>query len=136
MPVAKKKPTAPFTHGGLKSRILLALSELPDTLVVNAPTGIGLSLDGKRKMAFGKKGLADIIGASCSIAIAVEVKVGKDELSEDQIKFRANWRRCGGVFVEARDIAKCIQEVKDGVWLAHLTLHRQVALHTVPAMPR
>jgi hypothetical protein len=103
----------------LKAKVLMALSALSSTLVFNTPTGFGLTPDGKRGISFGKKGLADIVGVSCGIAIAVECKVGRDKLSEAQISFRSNWERCGGVFVEARDVRSCVEDL---IWEVDLRM--------------
>lgn len=107
--------------------LLVRLSALPGTLVFNAPTGLALSADGKRKIAFGKKGLADIIGVCGGIAIAIEVKVGRDELSDDQQRFRRNWTRCGGVFIEARGVDECLAELGAEISRAELKMAERFA---------
>lgn len=92
-----------LSHARIKALVLLRLSALDGCIVLNTPTGVGYTADGKRCLRFGKKGLADILGCWHGRAFAVEVKAGLDVLSEDQEKFRSAWRRAGGAYLECRD---------------------------------
>jgi hypothetical protein len=52
----------------------------------------------------GTKGVADLIGCYRGKAVAIEVKAGKDKLTEDQAAFLRRWQEAGGVALEARDL--------------------------------
>jgi hypothetical protein len=43
--------------------------------------------------------------------VAIEVKVGRDTLSETQARFLENWRRAGGLGLEARDVKTVADEL-------------------------
>ena len=60
------------------------------------------------------KGVSDIIGfnKTTGVFIAVEVKVGRDKLSQDQIYFKEDVLKAGGVYVEARSLDGFIDEFK------------------------
>jgi hypothetical protein len=47
------------------------------------------------------------VTAACSSAI--EVKAGRDKLTDDQKKFLARWRLAGGIGMEARDVKTVAQ---------------------------
>jgi hypothetical protein len=49
----------------------------------------------------GTKGVADLIGVYRGRGIAVEVKAGRDKLTDDQAKFLRQWREAGGIGMEA-----------------------------------
>ena len=52
----------------------------------------------------GLNGVADLIGVFRGRGVAIEVKTGRDKLSDKQEKFLNKWRQAGGIGVEARDI--------------------------------
>lgn len=63
-------------------------------------------------------GIADIIGCFDGKALAIEAKVGRNKLTEDQEKFRAAWERAGGLFVLAysvEDVARALG-IKGLIW--------------------
>jgi hypothetical protein len=63
-----------------------------------------------RRINYGLKGSSDIIGwMPGGKFLAIEVKVGKDKLSEDQFNFLGDARRDGCVVIEA----KTLQDVED-----------------------
>lgn len=49
-------------------------------------------------------GSADISIVYKGLAIAVELKVGKDKLSPDQIKYKELFEKAGGIYYECRNI--------------------------------
>jgi hypothetical protein len=59
----------------------------------------------------GLNGVSDLIGCYRGKALAIEVKSGKDKLTDAQSKFLENWRRAGGIALEARSI----KEVADAL---------------------
>lgn len=63
-------------------------------------------------------GIADIIGCFDGRALAIEAKVGRNKLTDDQQKFRAAWERAGGLFVLAytvEDVARALG-IKGLIW--------------------
>jgi hypothetical protein len=52
----------------------------------------------------GPKGIADFLGVHKGRPVAIEVKSGRDKLTDDQKKFLARWRLAGGIGMEARDV--------------------------------
>lgn len=58
-----------------------------------------------RKNPKQKKGVTDVCGIhKFGYGLYVEVKVGNDRLSDDQIIFREEIRKRGGIWIEARSI--------------------------------
>lgn len=51
-----------------------------------------------------KKGVSDIIGIYKGKFLAVEIKIGKDRLSPEQIGFLKNIAHCGGYTFVAKDL--------------------------------
>lgn len=50
-----------------------------------------------------KRGLADVMGTYKCKSLNIEVKIGKDRMSEDQIKVQGAVERSGGLYFIARD---------------------------------
>jgi hypothetical protein len=59
----------------------------------------------------GLNGVADLIGVYRGRGVAIEVKTGKDKLSEKQAKFLERWKAAGGIGIEARSIEDVIGEL-------------------------
>jgi hypothetical protein len=60
----------------------------------------------------GLKGVPDIIGSTRQGKfIGVEVKAGKDKMSEDQIKFKNEITKRGGIYIEARSLEDVTREI-------------------------
>jgi hypothetical protein len=55
--------------------------------------------------------VADFLGVHRGRPIAIEVKAGRDRLSQDQTKFLASWARAGGVAIVARDVPSVAREL-------------------------
>ena len=89
------------THGDLVNACLTVLAAYRVFAWKNAT---GMLPVGKRMVRFGKKGSSDILGAMPGgTIIAVECKVGRDVLSDDQIQFLSDIQCIGGVGLEVRD---------------------------------
>jgi hypothetical protein len=69
---------------------------------------------GKHRAFVGKLGLPDIIGyhKKTAVWIAVEVKAGKDKLSDDQRRFLADLKKAGGIAIEARTFDQFLKELQ------------------------
>jgi hypothetical protein len=90
-------------------------SEIVASLLLAGVHAYRVNTTGTYRPAIGKwvsgkvtKGVSDILGTlpGSGRSIAIEVKIGKDTLSEDQKTFLANVVRCGGIAIEARDTYK------------------------------
>lgn len=69
---------------------------------------------GFRRIVFaGARGISDIIGAlPCGCFVAVECKVGKNTLTQDQRAFLERVRRVGGVGLEIREVCDLVRLVE------------------------
>lgn len=56
------------------------------------------------RKAHTQKGISDIIAVVRGLSVFIEIKVGKDRMSEDQTKFRYEVERANGLYFECRDI--------------------------------
>lgn len=54
--------------------------------------------------------VSNLIGVRRERPVAVELKVGRDRLTDDQEKFLRRWYEAGGIGIEARDV-KAVAEV-------------------------
>jgi hypothetical protein len=64
----------------------------------------GAAKIGNRFIRFGTPGCADILAVGPQGRLwAIEVKVGRNPLSDDQRRFKANIERSGGFYIEVRD---------------------------------
>lgn len=60
-------------------------------------------------------GTADLIGCIEGIPVAIEIKRGGDYVKKKQEEFRDQWRRAGGVYVVARNVEQCMNDISDGI---------------------
>jgi hypothetical protein len=73
-------------------------------------TGIYDKKTGRWRKGGTRKGIADIMaakhievgGRKLAITVAIEVKVGKDRMSPDQVRVKAEIEKAGGVYIIAR----------------------------------
>ena len=115
------------TESQIKRAILAAYGSREDLYLWNAPSGVAVSVDGKRPVRYGVPGQADIMGVwrrgayyetarfvgmlssqmvpiHYGQAIAIEVKRPGGQQSEAQRKWQAVWTRVGGIYVLARSV--------------------------------
>ena len=98
----------------LTNDLLLEIPKrFPGARVWRAGVLVGRTLDGKRIVRAGLPGSADISGiVPGGRRIEVEVKFGKDRMSEIQIAFRAMILRAGGIHVIAREIEQAMRDLE------------------------
>lgn len=66
---------------------------------------------GARFLRFGKKGSSDILGLTPDGRfLAVEIKFGDDEMSDDQIEFFRQVKKRGGVAIEGKTLEDIEQQ--------------------------
>lgn len=66
------------------------------------------------RISFGFKGWSDLIGFTYrGIFVGLEVKVGRDRLSPEQIDFRDSLKACGGHWYEIRSQTEAIIILKE-----------------------
>lgn len=66
--------------------------------------------------ASAKKGVSDVLAVHRSWLIAIEIKIGKDQLSDEQIGFMRNIEHTGGVVMVVKDF-----EDFEKQWKTYLT---------------
>lgn len=112
-----------MTHSELISAIILAASEQDLALLWKNPQGAGMVARKGQKPTFMRWGVGpacggglDIIGLRNSDGkfIAIDAKVGRDKLSEKQIKFIRWVTMRGGVAGEARSVEQAIELITGG----------------------
>jgi hypothetical protein len=87
------------------SRILRDLGQIPDLVRAwRNETGMAISIDLKRKISYGLKGSADILGLLHNGRfLAIEVKTGKAVQSKQQKNFQSMVEKFGGIYLIARE---------------------------------
>lgn len=88
-----------MTANELTQAIITYLNQLPCTVAWR-----NTSNPVPRRTYKGKKGVGDVICVSNGRHIEIEVKVGADTVSEDQIKHRAEIEAAGALYYVARDL--------------------------------
>ena len=59
----------------------------------------------------GTNGVSELLGVQRGRAVAIEVKAGKDKLTNDQRSFLERWSEAGGIGMEARDVNEVAREL-------------------------
>ena len=67
---------------------------------------------GKYRNSGASLGVSDVIGCLNGAMYAVEVKYGKDRLSDNQKKFQAQVERSGGMFIVARTLKDVDEKIR------------------------
>ena len=130
--------TPPVTANDLTARLLIEIPKrFPNGRVWRNNTGKGVGIDTverairllgagqikeavmllrSRPISFGLVGSPDIEGilpiGFCGCWLGVEVKTGRDKMTEGQVLFRDMIVRAGGIFVEARDVETALTSIK------------------------
>lgn len=68
---------------------------------------------GKYIPTTGRNGTADISGILKRVPLAIEVKIGKDRMSEAQKAYKADFERAGGWYCIARSFDQFIDEIQE-----------------------
>jgi hypothetical protein len=94
-------------HTALVNRILMRFSARPALSLFKMHTGVARALTGDYYVKYGILGGTDIIGILKPNGrwVAIEVKVGKDDLGPKQRHFRQLIEEHGGLYVLARDLS-------------------------------
>lgn len=107
-----------MTHTNAVNLELVELSKIPQVRVWKQQTGVARSMDDPdRIISFGIKGSGDISGivtVKCGLGVRLEIdkKIGKDKMSDDQIKFAAMITARGGLYIESRNTNETIDIIK------------------------
>lgn len=72
--------------------------------------GIYDEAKGVHRRANTEKGIPDVLGVIKGRFLAVEVKAGRDKMSEDQLKRKFEIEKAGGIYIEARSTDGFIKE--------------------------
>jgi hypothetical protein len=94
-------------HTDLVNEILLLIS-IPGIRAWSNQTGVARSMDGLRIIKYGMKGSADILGimkckSGVGAFLAIECKIGNDDLRKQQINFQNMIRAHGGLYIKSYD---------------------------------
>lgn len=82
-------------------------------LVAGRPTEALMTLRNTRPIRFGVPGEPDIDGwAPDGRRIGIEVKAGRDVVSDDQMTFRTALLAAGGIHVIARDVEGALEDLR------------------------
>ena len=112
-----------MSEGATKKRILLANGRRDDLMIWNNPTGVALTLDGKRRFRFGLPGSADILGVlavtitpemvgqTIGQAVAIETKSATGKQRDNQQKFERAFKQRGGKYFLARSTEDVTKEI-------------------------
>lgn len=96
-------------HSDLVKRILAECGALAFCRLWKNDTGMAISMDGARKLRYGLKGSADILGiGNGGRFIAIECKTGSARLKAHQENFRLMIEKFGGIHITAR--SKSLEE--------------------------
>lgn len=113
-----------MNHSELIDAIILTASESGAALLWKNPQGSGMVARKGQKPTFIRWGVGpasggglDIIGLRNSDGkfIAIDAKVGRDKLSEKQIKFIRWVTMRGGIAGEARSVEQAMEMLSDGL---------------------
>jgi hypothetical protein len=84
-------------HGGMAERV----------------SSTGLYRNGRWTKSNGRLGTADISAiAPGGLSLRIEVKYGKDRMSDDQIKYKSDVERAGGIYLIARTFDQIVSDLK------------------------
>lgn len=95
-------------HGELKDKIMEYLKHRPGRYISISVTRVSI---GGRRFQTAPAGTPDIIGFNGQgFFVGIEIKVGRDKLSKEQLDFRESLDlSLDGIFIEAR----CLEDVTD-----------------------
>lgn len=92
-------------HQKLVNEILLKVGSRPDVRLWTRVVGVGRALKTAQVIAYGVPGETDIDGILLGgRRIGIEVKTGRGQLSEKQIRWRDMLIKFGALYVEARSV--------------------------------
>ncbi len=100
----RKQKKAPLTANNLTSHIINEI-ELSGNLA-NRINNTGLydsSLGIRRKLPEKERGKSDILACIRGHYVAIEIKIGKDRFSDDQLAFKARVLKSGGMYFHAKN---------------------------------
>ena len=100
-----------MTHAELVNDILLAVGSLPSVRCWRRDVGVA-TVRG-RVIRYGIPGEADIDGIIWGgRRLSIEVKVGRDKLSDKQIAWKLMIQKFGGVWLEGRSVAQVLADLQ------------------------
>ena len=83
--------------------VLVAVTALPDGCFWRANVGVAVTAR-KAVVRFNLPGTPDILGCYRSRAVGLECKHGTGRASKDQVRWRTNWERGGGLYAIVRSV--------------------------------
>ena len=100
-----------FAHpSDLVNSVLVAVTSLPDGMFWRANTGVAVTAS-RNVVRFNLPGTPDILGVLRGRGVGIEGKTGLGRLNKDQIRWRKNWARGGGIYIIARSVEQVLSEL-------------------------
>lgn len=97
------KPAKPETANRITANIIRVVNAQPGCIAYRVNnTGIWDEAKQVFRKAHTEKGIPDIIGCLRGRSLWIEVKAGRDKLSQDQLLRKFEIERAGGLYFEAR----------------------------------
>lgn len=103
------------TANSLTADILVAISRTYNPNCHVFRVNVVIARTKFRTVRSAPNGTSDLIGSILGKPFAIEIKAARDRLSSDQILFRDQWVKSGGVYIVAREVEKCMEEIRE--WL-------------------
>ena len=98
--------------GGMAERRKNSGRVIDDRKVITDVAGMQRVLGGTRYIpGTGRNGTSDISGIWRGKPLAIEVKIGKDRMSQAQIAYKEDFEKAGGIFIIARNFEQTINEL-------------------------
>lgn len=99
-------------NGGMAERRKNTGRYIDDSKIVTDITGAQRVIGkGKYIPGTGRNGTSDVSGIWKGKPVAIEVKIGKDRMSQAQIEYREDFEKAGGIFIIARNFEQTINEL-------------------------
>lgn len=103
-------------HGGMAERRKNSGRVIDDRKIVTDVIGQQRVLGGTRYIpGTGRNGTSDVSGIWKGKPVAIEVKIGKDRMSQVQLEYKEDFEKAGGIFIIARTFEQTVKELEDVV---------------------
>ena len=99
-------------NGGMAERRKNTGRVIDDRKIVTDTLGHQRVLGGTRYIpGTGRNGTSDVSGIWKGKPVAIEVKIGKDRMSQAQIEYREDFEKAGGIFIIAKTFTQFVEEL-------------------------
>ncbi len=99
-------------NGGMAERRKNTGRYIDNSKIVTDITGAQRVIGkGKYIPGTGRNGTSDVSGIWKGKPIAIEVKIGKDRMSQAQIEYKEDFEKAGGIFIIAKTFTQFVEEL-------------------------